>query len=148
MEYVEVERSHLQVSLGDRRAELKKIISDYMLSIEEKTSSQSEDKPVRVGRRKSFGQKVKKENSSPKKRVEVKEELSGESRIGWSVLWVVVVPDGISQSQEGEEDFSDQSEEDVEVDQKLVLKKTFRADDLLSAVVGEELVTRSEVCFV
>lgn len=78
----------------------------------------------------------------------MKEELSGESRIGWSVLWVVVVPDGISQSQEGEEDFSDQSEEDVEVDQKLVLKKTFRADDLLSAVVGEELVTRSEVCFV
>ena len=145
MEYVEVERSHLQVSLGDRRAELKRIISDYMLSIEEKTLSQNEDKPVSVERRKSFGQKVKKENSSPKKRVEVKEELSGESRIGLSALSVVMVPEGISQSQEGDDDFSDQSEEDVEVDQKLVIKKTFRPDDPLSAIVGEELVTRSEV---
>ena len=75
----------------------------------------------------------------------MKEELSGESRIGLSALSVVMVPEGISQSQEGDDDFSDQSEEDVEVDQKLVLKKTFRPDDPLSAIVGEELVTRSEV---
>ena len=48
-------------------------------------------------------------------------------------------------SQEGDEDFSDVSEEDVEPEVPLTVKKTYRPDGYLSVIVGEGLMTRSEV---